>query len=192
MTCALATLAQNTQAGGNHAPEWIWSWQPAFNLGLAFLSLAFSVMAYRRAGKRDYRVPIRDFILARINDVKSAAENAKQLIEENISGTTGGTQSSHRNAAGALRNLETQVSLLEKAIPCRKDEIYRAWHTWQQVTTGGCYPVSKKANLLKPGDAHLANIHAAHSQFLAFLSDLQLGCLKDSIPFWKRIKANRN
>ena len=192
MIAALATLAQ-TQSGGSHnAPVWIWEWQPVLSLGLSSLSLVFSIMAYSRSGKRDYRVPIRDFIIARINDVRTAAGNAKQLIEENLSGTNGGNTTSHRNAAAALKDLELQVSQLEKAIPCRKDEVYRAWHTWQQVTTGGCYPVSKKTNLLKPGDAHLTNIHTAHSQFLMFLSEIELGCLKDSIPFWKRIKSKRN
>lgn len=183
-----AVVAQTTQPEPPRPRDAAAGWLPYASPSLSALSLMLAILAFRRAGIRDRREPIRDFILERIKVVREAASNAIKLVEANL---TEGTRGSQRNAQAALKELETKVPELETALPCRKDDIFRAWSEWKRATTGGAFPVSKKANTLSHGDAQFSNIQAAHAAFLRFLSEIELGCLKASIPFWKRLKAKR-
>lgn len=192
MTPVLALLLAQTEAGKKTSfLNILWELQPVLTFSVGLLGLVFSIMAYRRSGVRDFRVPLRDFILGLISETSEAAEEGRKLVEENLSGPNGGTKASHRAALMALKTLEIKIDQLQKALQWRKEEVFRAWSEWKNVTTGGAFPVTKKVDLISLDDPRLVAIHDAHSKFMIFLSGVAFDCLHERIPFWKRFKLKR-
>ena len=147
-----------------------WSWQPVVIFALNFISIGIAIAAFIRAGRTDKRSQLRARIFARIAAIRSDSEKIAVMVEANLLGQNDQAPlaRSHLPIAAAFRHLEIKVRELEVALPWKKAEIFRAFNTWKSAVTADGYPVQRKADAFKPGDARVAQVAVAQTQISKF------------------------
>ena len=165
-----------------------WSWQPVVVFFLNFISIGVAVAAFIRAGRTDRRSQLRARLFARISAIRADSEKIAVMIEANLLGQSEQTPlgRAHLPIAAAFKQLEIKVHELEVTLPWKKSEVFRAYNTWKAALTGDGYPVQRKADVFKLGDARVAQVAIAQTQLCSSLSEIEDGCIHETVPFWRK------
>lgn len=171
----------------NFAVRWQTSLIALVACAIALTSAGISVAAFVRSGKKDFRSLLRNRIFDRIAKIRGDAEVISVLVQQNLTGATAPLtlQDSHRKTSVAVKQLEIRIDELRSCLPCKKAEIFEAYIAWKNALMGDGYPVLKKTAVFKSGDARVSNLHVAQTVFVAFLSTIEDGCIREKIPFWQ-------